>query len=88
MPSATQYSVPTASLETINLSALEKKDAAEIEKLMVASRTAGFYYLNFTDSGAASLPNKKRNLLKVMEQYFNQPQEEKEKDSRGLSTRG
>lgn len=88
MPSATEYSVPTASLETINFSALEKKDAAEIEKLMAASRHAGFYYLNFTGSGAASLPGQKRDLLKAMEQYFNQPQEEKEKDSRGLSTRG
>ncbi|KAF4460671.1 gibberellin 20-oxidase [Fusarium albosuccineum] len=88
MPSATRDDVPTASFETINFSALERRDAKEIDRLMEASRTAGFFYLDFTNSGAARLPKQKRDLLQVMEEYFGQPDDIKQLDGRGKSTRG
>ncbi|KAH8175722.1 2OG-Fe(II) oxygenase superfamily protein [Sarocladium implicatum] len=79
---------PTASLKTIKYSALENKDPQELENLMIASRDEGFFYLDFKDSSASSLPDKKRELLKVMKQYFDQPRQVKQEDSTGTPTRG
>ncbi|EXK77736.1 hypothetical protein FOQG_17572 [Fusarium oxysporum f. sp. raphani 54005] len=87
MPSAVD-SIPIASIETINYSALERREAKEIEKLMAASRTAGFFYLNFDHSGAAGLPKKKKEVLKAMKEYFSQPDDTKQLDSKGVPTRG
>ncbi|KAJ9414933.1 hypothetical protein QL093DRAFT_2450988 [Fusarium oxysporum] len=87
MPSAVD-SIPIASIETINYSALERRDAKEIEKLMAASRTAGFFYLDFDHSGAAGLPRKKKEVLKAMKEYFGQPDDIKQLDSKGVPTRG
>ncbi|KAJ3541475.1 hypothetical protein NM208_g4594 [Fusarium decemcellulare] len=88
MPSATRGDIPTASFATINFSALERRDAREIDRLMEASRTAGFFYLDFVNSGAARLPKQKRDLLRVMGEYFGQPEDIKQLDGRGKSTRG
>ncbi|KAF5989802.1 cytochrome P450 monooxygenase [Fusarium bulbicola] len=87
MPSAID-SIPIASIETINYSALERRDAKEIERLMAASRTAGFFYLDFQHSGAAGLPKKKKDVLKAMKEYFSQPDDIKQLDSKGVPTRG
>ncbi|KAK7591792.1 hypothetical protein V3481_006432 [Fusarium oxysporum f. sp. vasinfectum] len=87
MPSAVD-SIPIASIETINYSALERREAKEIEKLMAASRTAGFFYLDFDHSGAAGLPKKKKEVLKAMKEYFSQPDDIKQLDSKGVPTRG
>lgn len=87
MPSAID-SIPIASFETINYSALERREAKEIEKLMDASRTAGFFYLDFDRSGAAGLPKKKKEVLKAMKDYFSQPDDIKQLDSKGVPTRG
>ncbi|KAF5648639.1 gibberellin 20-oxidase [Fusarium sp. NRRL 52700] len=87
MPSAID-SIPITSMETINFSALERRDAKEIEKLMAASRTAGFFYLDFDHSGAAGLPEKKKEVINAMKEYFSQPDEIKQFDSKGVPTRG
>ncbi|ENH74285.1 hypothetical protein FOC1_g10004891 [Fusarium oxysporum f. sp. cubense race 1] len=87
MPSAID-SIPIAAIETINYSALERREAKEIEKLMAASRTAGFFYLDFDHSGAAGLPKKKKEVLKAMKEYFSQPDAIKQLDSKGVPTRG
>ncbi|KAK2783509.1 hypothetical protein FQN52_009629 [Onygenales sp. PD_12] len=80
--------IPTASLETVKFAALEQKDASEIKKLLAASVSAGFYYLDFAGSSAAHLPGLKEDLLKVMEEYFNQHDDVKKLDSDGSTTRG
>jgi isopenicillin N synthase-like dioxygenase len=87
MPSAVD-NIPIASIETINYSALERRDTKEVERLMTASRTAGFFYLDFDHSGAAGLPKKKKEVLKVMKEYFSQPDDIKHLDSKGMPTRG
>ncbi|KAF5591829.1 gibberellin 20-oxidase [Fusarium pseudocircinatum] len=87
MPSAVD-SIPSASIETIKYSALERLDAKEIEKLMAASRTAGFFYLDFDHSGATGLPKKKKEVLKAMKEYFSQSDGVKQLDSKGVPTRG
>ncbi|KAF4974019.1 hypothetical protein FZEAL_9039 [Fusarium zealandicum] len=88
MPSATRDDILIASFETINFSALERQEAGEIEKLMEASRSAGFFYLDFANSGEARLPKQKRDLLKTMEEYFSQPEHVKKLDDKGKPTRG
>ncbi|KAK0384856.1 hypothetical protein NLU13_7334 [Sarocladium strictum] len=88
MSSITNNDFATASLKTIKFSALENKDVKEVDKLIEASRSEGFYYLDFEDSSAASLPLKKRELLKVMKRYFDQPREVKQEDATGRPTRG
>ncbi|KAF4502364.1 gibberellin 20-oxidase [Fusarium agapanthi] len=64
------------------------RGAKENEKLMAASRTAGFFYLDFDHSGAAGLPKKKKDVLKAIKEYFSQPDEIKQLDSKGVPTRG
>lgn len=87
-PTASEDPVKVASFETIDFAALERKDQAEVNKLLQASIDAGFFYLDFAHSSVESLPDKKKRLLEVMDSYFLQPTATKMKDSRGISTRG
>jgi isopenicillin N synthase-like dioxygenase len=80
--------IPLASLEVVSLAALERNDEAEIDKLMAASTSAGFLYLDFEGSKAADLPERKQQILDIMKEYFEQPQEVKDKDSKGTMRRG
>jgi isopenicillin N synthase-like dioxygenase len=77
-----------ASLQTLNFALLERKDPAEVKKLLGASLSAGFFYLDFTSSQAEALPEQKKQLLEVMKRYFDQPSEVKQLDSRNITTRG
>lgn len=80
--------VAIAALEVISYAKLENRDKAEMEKLLAVSEHAGFYYLDFKDSSASSLPGAKERLLTLMDNYFGQPHETKMVDSQGKSTRG
>ncbi|KKY29356.1 putative 2og-fe oxygenase family protein [Diaporthe ampelina] len=80
--------VAVAPLGTCNFALLERKDPAEIKKLLDVSISAGFFYLDFTSSQVESLPEQKGRLLEVMKGYFSQPMETKMLDSRNSTTRG
>lgn len=80
--------VAVAALGTCNFALLERKDPAEIKKLLDFSISAGFFYLDFTSSQVESLPEQKGRLLEVMKGYFSQPMETKMLDSRNSTTRG
>lgn len=80
--------VAIAALEIISYAKLERRDKAEMEKLLAVSEGAGFYYLDFKDSSAVNLPKAKERILKLMDSYFNQPRETKLLDSQGKATRG
>lgn len=77
-----------ASFQTLNFALLERKDPAEVKKLLDASLSAGFFYLDFTLSQAEALPEQKKQLLEVMKRYFGQPSDVKQLDSRNITTRG
>ncbi|KAK5629438.1 hypothetical protein RRF57_005153 [Xylaria bambusicola] len=87
-PSTFDDQISVASLKTINFALLEKKDRSEVEKLLAACISAGFFYLDFTSSSAENLPVAKKTLLEVMKKYFDQPLEKKAVDSKGVTTRG
>lgn len=85
---ASEDQVLVASFETVDFAALERKDQTEVNKLLQASTDAGFFYLDFSKSGAEGLPDRKKELLETMDSYFLQSTSTKMKDSRGISTRG
>ena len=67
-----------APLGTIDLARLIAKDLVEIDKLLQACITRGFFYLDLeTCDVGRKLLSDERNVLRVMKQYFDQPLEKK-----------
>ncbi|KAF7329497.1 Gibberellin 20 oxidase 1 [Mycena kentingensis (nom. inval.)] len=81
--------LPIAPLETIDFVALEQKDPVEVEKLLSACQTQGFFYLALEGNPeSARVVADKEDVLRVMEKYFAQPLEVKMQDDRGSVTDG
>ncbi|KAI9791593.1 MAG: hypothetical protein M1816_003679 [Peltula sp. TS41687] len=67
-------------LESIDYARLAAKEPAELEKLLDAARSPGFFYVDLrNNSTLVDL----RELYAVAEQYFDQPDEVKMKNDRG-----
>ena len=62
--------IAVTSLDTIHLNLLELKDPTEVNRLLAVCTSFGFFYLDFTSSGAENLPSAKRELLNVMKEYL------------------
>ncbi|KAL1616275.1 hypothetical protein SLS56_011488 [Neofusicoccum ribis] len=84
--SATEITkIQFAPLETIDLDRLERRDAAEIEKLLCASSRAGGFFLDFSNvahEAAKHLPVDVPKLIGISDEYFAQPLAAKMKDFR------
>lgn len=72
-------------LETIKYARLTAKEPAEVERLLNASRSPGFFYL---DLGDDSTVTDLREVYGVAERYFDQPQEVKMRHHREGESRG
>jgi hypothetical protein len=72
------HEVSVAPLETIDFARLASKDPFEISRLLRCCETHGFFYLDLqgTDSARQVISDEK-DVLRFMETYFDQPQDEK-----------
>lgn len=81
--------VPIAPLKTIDFVRLEARDPVEVAKLLHSCQTHGFFYLALKgNEKSAQVVKDKENVLRVMEEYFDQPLDVKMKDYRGSVTDG
>ena len=80
--------VNIAPLETIDFSRIATKEPAEAAKLLKAAQSDGFFYLDLQNDVADLMLAERRNIVHIMEKYFDQPFEVKMKDDRGLPNCG
>ena len=81
--------VRIAPLETIDFARLASKDPFEISRLFGCCQTHVFFYLDLqgTDSARQVISDEK-DVLRFMENYFDQPLEAKMRDDRASMTHG
>lgn len=77
-----------APLETINYASLAARDPSEVEKLLNAARSVGFFYLDLREGSTKRVAADVQDVYAVAEQYFDQPRELKMKDQREGEDRG
>jgi len=77
-----------APLETIDFGRLLDKDSEEQLRLLALSVKDGFFYLDLQSPRIKQILSDKENVVKMMEEYFALPHEEKMKDDRGTHTHG
>ena len=77
-----------AHLKTINLVKLMTRDPSELNKLLEACQTDGFFYLGLTSLDKQSLLGDWRELLSLVEKWFNQPLDNKMKYHLGTVLHG
>lgn len=77
---------PVYPLRTIDWANLQKRDAAERNRLLSACQIDGFFFLDL--SSDATLLQDWNSLLAFMEEYFNRPLNEKMQDNRQSDTHG
>ncbi|KAJ7775464.1 2OG-Fe-II oxygenase family oxidoreductase [Mycena metata] len=81
--------VPKASFSTIDFALLEARDAVELENLLRACQTHGFFYLNFDNSESTkAIVDEKTGVQNFMKEYFAQAMDVKMKDHLGIKTKG
>lgn len=81
--------IDLAPLETINYARLLAKEAGEIEKLLKAAQSPGFFYVDLRgDSSVEVILGDVRDMYAISEQYFDQPYEAKMKHYREGQDRG
>lgn len=71
-------------LETFSLARLENGDEALEEKLFETCKTRGFFYLDMRDSQHSSLVEIGEAVVRIGEEVFKLPLEEKQKYTGGL----
>ena len=75
-------------LQTINYARLAAKEPAELENLLDASRSPGFFYLNIRDDSTGPFLDDLQDAVATTQQYFNLPREVKMKQHRAGQDRG
>jgi isopenicillin N synthase-like dioxygenase len=80
--------VRTAPLATIDFSRLTSKDPEEVAKLRSSCEKYGFFYLSLQNGGTCQISSAMQDLLRLMELYFDQPQEVKMEHNVGSMTFG
>lgn len=80
--------VDVVPLETIDFAHLLAKEPAEIAKLIKASETLGFFYLNLQSEASQQILAATQGVYRVIEEYFCQPQELKLKDYKASQAHG
>lgn len=71
--------VPSVSLETYSLAALQKGDRELEDRLFETCKTRGFFYLDLNGSQASSMQQDCDDIARLAEKVFQLPQEEKDK---------
>lgn len=71
--------IPSISLETYSLAALQKGDPALHDKLFETCKTRGFFYLDLNGSDFSSMQSDCDDIARLAEKVFQMPQEEKDK---------
>jgi hypothetical protein len=77
-----------AKLETIDFSRLLLKDHAELLKLLTLCKRDGFFYLNLQGFENGGIIDDKDNVVRMMEEFFDLPMEQKMKDDRASHLHG
>jgi isopenicillin N synthase-like dioxygenase len=77
-----------AHLETINFAKLLAQEESEVTRLLDASSTAGFFYVDLQGQSTRTLLEDEHKMYQTMEQYFDQPIDVKLKDDRGTHKHG
>lgn len=77
-----------AHLETIDFAKLLAQEQDEVAKLLSASSTAGFFYVDLQGQSARTLLEDEVKMYRLMEEYFDQPLDIKMKDVRGTHKHG
>lgn len=80
--------VNIASLEIVNLDRLSHKEPAEVEKLLNACQTTGFFQLDLQNGLMGSVPAAVEEVYQIADEFFSQPHEVKMKDYRETQERG
>ncbi|RDW58815.1 hypothetical protein BP6252_13291 [Coleophoma cylindrospora] len=84
----TEDQLQFAYLPKLEWTKLRVKDPSEIERLLSACQTYGFFYLNLATPTSNQLIQDWEGLLEFMEAYFHQPLEKKMIDDRKSDTHG
>ena len=69
--------IALAPLETVSFKSLEAGEPAEAEKLLRAAQSPGFFYLNLEDEAEERCVEMVKLLYKIVQYYFDRPQEAK-----------
>ena len=77
-----------AYLPKLEWSKLQRKDPVEVEKLLSACQTYGFFYLNLVTPESDQVVRDWKGVLEFMDMYFDQPLEKKMLDDRKSDTYG
>lgn len=79
--------IDVAALDTIDLARLSGKEPPEIEKLLKASTTPGFFYLDLQAEASKEALADLNELYGLTEKYFKGPKEEKSQDQGSVYVR-
>jgi len=74
--------VEIAPLETIDFASLVRKDPGEIAQLLKSSQTHGFFYVDLQNDATNQILTDMKDVLHLVERYFDQPMAVKMKDDR------
>ncbi len=79
-PNIVQYQgkqAPVCPLETVDFSRLLSQEPEEVEKLHRCCKTHGFFYLDLQGLDGRRILDDEQQLLRVMRNFFDQPDETK-----------
>lgn len=79
---------PIAKLETIDFSRLLDREPSELSKLLSLCVKDGFFYLSLENPRIQQILVDKDSVVRMMEEFFALPLDEKLKDVRGSHTHG
>lgn len=71
--------LPTVKLETFSFAKLEQGDEKLQERLFLACKERGFFYLDLNGSDMSSMQRDCDDIVRLAEEVFQLPEEEKEK---------
>lgn len=90
LPLSTMAELKTAPLLIIDFARLVRHDASEVNRLLEACQTHGFFYLNLegVEAESQTILADWQSLLQTTKKYFNQAEEIKIRDDRNSGTYG
>lgn len=80
--------IDVAALEVVDLERLTTNEPGEVEKLLDAATSPGFFWVDLRDGFAKSVPADWEKIYELADRYFTQPHELKMKDYKDGQERG
>lgn len=80
--------IDVAPLETIDYGRLSRKEPDEVQKLLNACQTPGFFQLDLRNGSMSSVPAAVEDVYEVAKKFFSQSHEVKMKEYRETQERG